>query len=84
MSPECAWDTVLNAAVAQWAGNTAQHELREALDQVLEQVGDNTLRRALELRWSRRDSRGRQLIGAWLSPDTGGTQADGRKYETRC
>ena len=49
MSPECAWDTVLNAAVAQWAGNTAQHELREALDQVLEQVGDNTLRRALEL-----------------------------------
>jgi hypothetical protein len=49
MSPECAWDTVLNAAVAQWAGNTAQHELREALDQVLEQVGYNTLRRALEL-----------------------------------
>jgi hypothetical protein len=62
MNPERAWSTILDAAVLQWAANTQQQELREALDRVLEQLGDNTLRRALALRWSKTDQRGRQLI----------------------
>ena len=53
MSPERAFDIVHDAAVLQWAANTTQAELREAFDRVLEQLGDNTLRRALELRWRR-------------------------------
>ena len=53
MSPERAFNIVLNAAVLQWAANTKQGELREALDRVLGQLGDDTLRRALSLRWNR-------------------------------
>ena len=71
MSPERAFNIVLDAAVLQWAANTKQAELREALDNVLENLGDNTLRRALALRWCRTDQRGRQLIGAWMATDSG-------------
>jgi hypothetical protein len=68
MTPERAWKTVLDAAVLQWAANTEQQELREALDLILDQqLGENTLTRALALRWSKADHRGRLLIGsAWL------------------
>ena len=71
MSPEDALSLIIDGAVLQWASNTQQHELREALDCVLEQLGDNTLRRALALRWCRTDHRGRQLIGAWMATDSG-------------
>ena len=47
---ERAFNIVLDAAVLQWAANTKQGELREALDRVLGQLGDDTLRRALTLR----------------------------------
>jgi hypothetical protein len=67
MTPERAWCLVLDAGVLQWAANTKQDELREALDLVLEQIGDNTLSRALALRWSKIDHRGRPLIGGLLS-----------------
>jgi hypothetical protein len=67
VSPEYAFETVLDAAVLQWAANTKQHELREALDQVLDLIGDSTLNRALALRWSKTDHRGRALIGGLLS-----------------
>jgi hypothetical protein len=67
MTPERAWKTVLDAAVVQWSANTKQGELREALDLILDQVGDNTLSRALALRWSKTDHRGRPLIGGLLS-----------------
>ena len=71
MSPERAFNIVLDAAVLQWAANTKQGELREALDWVLEQLGDDTLRRALTLRWNRTDHRGRALISSWMAPDDG-------------
>ena len=51
MSPERAFDLVVNAAVVHWSMDTRQAELREALDKVLEHRGDTTLSRALELRW---------------------------------
>jgi len=73
MSPERAWNTVLDAAVLQWAANTQQVELRAALDAVLEQIGDITLRRALALRWNKTDPRGRALITAWAAPDLDNT-----------
>jgi hypothetical protein len=40
MSPERAFNIVLDAAVLQWSANTKQSELREALDRVLEQLGE--------------------------------------------
>ena len=69
---ERAFNIVLDAAVLQWAANTKQGELREALDRVLGQLGDDTLRRALTLRWNRTDHRGRALISSWMAPDDGG------------
>jgi len=54
MSPERAFNLVIDAAVVHWSMDTRQAELREALDKVLEQLGDTTLRRALELRWQKR------------------------------
>jgi hypothetical protein len=54
MSPERAFNLVIDAAVVHWSMDTRQLELREALDKVLDQLGDNTLRRALELRWHKR------------------------------
>jgi hypothetical protein len=54
MSPERAFDLVVNAAVVHWSMDTRQAELREALDKVLEHRGDTTLSRALELRWHKR------------------------------
>ena len=51
MSPERAFDLVVDAAVVHWSMDTRQAELREALDKVLEHRGDTTLSRALELRW---------------------------------
>jgi hypothetical protein len=53
MSPERAFSIILDAAVLQWAANTRQRELREALDRVLEQVGETTMQRALALRWNK-------------------------------
>ena len=73
MSPERAWNTVLDAAVLQWAANTQQVELRAALDAVLEQIGDITLRRALALRWNKTDPRGRALITTGAAPDLDNT-----------
>jgi hypothetical protein len=74
MSPERAFNIVLDAAVLQWTANTKQGELREALDRVLGQLGDNTLQRALALRWNRTDHRGRALISSWMAPDDGRRQ----------
>jgi hypothetical protein len=54
MSPERAFDLVVDAAVVHWSMDTRQAELREALDKVLEHRGDTTLSRALELRWHKR------------------------------
>ena len=54
MSPERAFNLVVNAAVVHWSMDTRQAELREALDKVLEQRGDTTLTRALELRAHKR------------------------------
>jgi hypothetical protein len=54
MSPERAFNLVVDAAVVHWSMDTRQAELREALDKVLEQRGDTTLSRALELRWHKR------------------------------
>jgi hypothetical protein len=71
MSPERAFNIVLDAAVLQWPANTKQGELREALDRVLGQLGDDTLRRALTLRWNRTDHRGPALISSWMAPDDG-------------
>jgi hypothetical protein len=51
MSPERAFNTVIDAAVLHWAADTKRAELREALDQVLVQLSDNTVRRALALKW---------------------------------
>jgi hypothetical protein len=70
VSPEYAFETVIDAAVLQWAANTKQGELREALDQVLDLIGDTTLHRALALRWSKTDHRGRALIGGSLRSPT--------------
>ena len=53
MSPERAFDLVVNAAVVHWSMDTRQAKLREALE-VLEHRGDTTLSRALELRWHKR------------------------------
>ena len=53
MSPERAFDLVVDAAVVHWSMDTRQAELREALE-VLEHRGDTTLSRALELRWHKR------------------------------
>jgi hypothetical protein len=60
MSLERAFKIVLDAAVLQWAANTKQGELREALDRVLGQLG-----------WNRTDHRGRALISSWMAPDDG-------------
>ena len=60
MSPERAFNIVLDAAVLQWSANTKQSELREALDRVLEQLGEYP-RRAFALRWQRTDHHGRPL-----------------------
>ena len=54
MSPERAFNLVIDAAVVHWSMDTRQDELREALDKVLDQLSDNTLHRALELRWHKR------------------------------
>ena len=54
MSPERAFDLVVDAAVVHWSMDTRQAELREDLDKVLEHRGDTTLSRALELRWHKR------------------------------
>ena len=54
MSPERAFNLVVDAAVVHWSMDTRQAELREALDKVLEQRGDTTLSRALELCWHKR------------------------------
>jgi hypothetical protein len=59
MSPERAFNLVIDAAVVHWSMDTRQAELREALDKVLEQLGDTTLRRALE---SRSHKRPRPLV----------------------
>ena len=59
MSPERAFNLIIDAAVVHWSMDTRQAELREALDKVLEQLGDTTLRRALE---SRRHKQPRPLV----------------------
>jgi hypothetical protein len=47
MSPERAFNLVIDAAVVLWSMDTQQHELREALDKVLARFDDTTLNRAL-------------------------------------
>ena len=64
MSPERAFNIVVNAAVAHWAADTRQHELRVALDQILGQLSDTFPRRILALKW--KDC---GLLEAWLRPD---------------
>jgi hypothetical protein len=54
MSLEKAFNLVIDAAVVHWSMDTRQAELREALDEVLQQLNDTTLARALELRWHKR------------------------------
>jgi hypothetical protein len=54
MSPERAFNLIVDAAVVHWSMDTRQAELREALDKVLEHRGDTTLNRALERRWRKR------------------------------
>jgi len=53
MSPEKALNLVVDAAVTQWASNTKQFELHEALDLILRQYGETTAYRALGIAWKK-------------------------------
>jgi hypothetical protein len=75
MSPERAFNLVVDAAVVHWSMDTRQAELREALDKVLEQLGDTTLRRALESRWRKKPPPPR--AGVWAMTNGSGVRCRG-------
>lgn len=51
MSPEKAFNIVVDAAVAHWAADTKRYELHEALDLILKQYGETSAYRALGIAW---------------------------------